>query len=448
MNTATVIRTNAKGIVKALLIALLVCAANAAAETVLLKNARVYTVAGAILPKADVLISGGKIERIAPEIDTAADATLDLSGQHLYPGLIATCTSLGLIEISAVQATIDSAELGEYTPDVHSWLAVNPDSELLPVARANGITHIVPVPGAVPGKTKLVSGFSGLVALDGWGMEERTVKGPVALHVFWPGMSLDTRPKEAFKNKDEWKSLEEQAKERQLRLKALDDFFADAEAYHQARAAEPVPAWEAMRPFVRGEVPMIIHADDYREIKAAVNWATARKYKVIIAGGKDAWQLADLLAKHRIPLVFERIFTGMGRFGTRGVLDTDFYDVHFKAPGILHKAGVKVIFGEGLGGSGASNIRNLPYSAAQATAFGLPEEEAIRGLTLYPAEALGVADKLGSIEAGKEATIIAVSGSILDIRSRVTHMWIAGRPVDLSSRHTRLYEKYRNRPRL
>ena len=420
-------------------------------ETVLLTGATVHTVSGPTLAPGQVLIKDGKIAAVEKVIKAKADRVTKLDGHHLYPGLIAASTSLGLVEINAVRATRDASEVGEYTPDVQSWVAVNPDSELIPVARANGITHFLPVPSG-----GIIAGQSGLVVVDGWTTEDMTVKKPVALHVFWPGMELNTSPREEFKDKSKWKSLEDQAKERREKIKALEDFFEEARAYAKAREAggkdglpaeNLVPAWEAMRPYVRGELPVMVHADDERQIKTAVQWAATNSYKLILAGARDAWKLAGLLATNQVPVIFERIYNQASGLSSTPARDTYRYDVYFTAPETLHKAGVKVIMSEGLDGQAAATIRNLPYSAAQAVAFGLPEDEALKGITLYPAQILGVADRLGSLEAGKEASLFAADGDILDLRSNVKRMWIAGREVSLESRHTRLYEKYRARPR-
>ena len=422
------------------------------AETTLLTGATVHTVSGPTLTNAPVWIKDGRITSVGNSINSPADRIVKLDGLHLFPGLIAATTSLGLVEIAAVRATVDTKEVGDYTPDVESWIAVNPDSELIPVARANGITHALAVPAG-----GAVAGQSGLIVLDGWTAADMTVRKPVALHVFWPNMELDTTPKEEFKDKTKWKSLEEQSKERREKVKALQDFFQEARAYAKARSAggkdglpiEPiVPAWEAMLPYARGELPIMIHADDERQIKAAVQWAATNSCKIILAGARDAWKVARLLGTNNIPVIFERIYNQSSGLSATPASDTDRYDVYFSAPEVLRKAGVKVIFSEGIGGDAAANVRNLPYSAAQAVAFGLPPEEALKGITLYPAEVLGVADRLGSIETGKEATLFATDGDILDIRSNVKRMWIAGKEVSLESRHTRLYEKYRNRPRI
>jgi len=404
---------------------------SAAAEGILFTNAVVHTVSGPTHSPGFVLIDGDTIKAVGPaEEQPAAGETqvINLKGQHLFPGLIAPTTALGLMEIPAVRATVDTSEVGTYTPEVKSWLAVNPDSELIPVARANGITHFVPTP---QGGT--VTGQSGLMATVGWGYENMLHHSSVALHLFWPPMNINPGADDAKK----------QAKNRDKRLKEIDDFFEEARAYARSQSApghKGVPAWDAMLPWVRGEKPMIIHANSRVQIESAVKWATKRGWKSIIAGARDAWQIAELLAKHNVPVIFEHTFT----LPTR---DFDRYDAQFRAAGVLHKAGVKVVFSEGLARFAASNARNLPYSAAQSAAHGLPRAEALRGITLHTAEILGVAKRLGSIEAGKEATFFTANGDILEIRTQVKQMWIAGEKVSLDNRHNRLYKKYRSRPK-
>jgi imidazolonepropionase-like amidohydrolase len=416
------------------------------AETILLTGATIHPVSGATITNGDVLIQDGKIKGVfdasQPTRGTIpTDAkTIELKGLHLYPGMIALNTELGLVEIGAVRSTHDEKEVGEFTPEVQSTFAVNPDSELIPVARANGVAYFEPAPqGAV------IAGHSGLVALDGWTSEQMTIKKPIALHIYWPGAGLDTTPRERARNKERWKSLADQDKERKEKIKALDDFFADARAYAKARDVAKddatfvkIPSWEAMLPVVRGEIPLTIHADDVRQIRAAVKWAATNQFKMILAEGRDAWKAASLLASNNVPVIYNHIFT-------QPVRDSDSYDVHYSAPETLRKAGVKVVFS--LSSYRDSLVKNLPYDAAQAVAFGFPEEEALKGITLYPAQLAGVADRLGSIEVNKDATLFVCDGDVLDIRSNVKRMWIAGKEVSLESRHTRLYEKYKNRPK-
>ena len=410
---------------------------TAQAASVLLKDGWIFTASGPVLTNASVLIRDGRIQKVGSGLTDKADTVVELGGQRVFPGLIAPTTVLGLLEIDALRATRDTTEVGEYSADVSAWIAVNPDSELIPVARANGYTHAQVVPS---GGT--VSGFSGLIQLDGWTIEDLTIEKAVALHLRWPGFGLDTTPRPP--GKDSGPSLEDQVRDRDRKLREIDAFFTEAAAYSEAKKVAKegfkiVPAWEAMLPVVRKERPLWIHVNEARGIRSAAEWSVRRGFKAVIAGGRDAWREAAYLAEHRIPVAYEHVFT-------QPVRDTDPYDVHYSAPAVLAKAGVLLAFSEGTEQFGASNIRNIPYSAAQARAFGLPYEDAVRGLTLNAAQMLGVSDRLGSIEPGKEATLFIADGDILDLKAQVKRMWIRGREVDLSSRHTRLYEKYRKRP--
>jgi imidazolonepropionase-like amidohydrolase len=415
------------------------------AASLLLTNGVIHTVSGEDLSPGQVLVQDGVIKAVGTELAAENSEVLDLKGLHLYPGLISLDTTLGLTEISGVRATQDAVESGEFTPDVESWIAVSPDSELIPVARANGIAYFEPVP-----QGGIVSGQSGLVTVEGWTTEQRTIRKPMALHFFWPNMDLDLRPRRPGGPPDpKYKNVEEQGRERRRKVRAAAEFFEDARAYARAKEAaaketgpvfEVIPAWEAMLPFIRGELPITVHADEVRQIRSAVAWAATNRYKVYLAGGRDAWMSSGLLASNGIPVIYSRTFD----LPTR---DTEPYDVHYRTPALLHKAGVKVIFSGGSESMSASFVRNLPYIAAQAAAFGLPPAEALRGITLYPAQLAGASDKLGSIEPGKIATFFVADGNILDIRSNVKRMWIAGREINLESRHTRLYQKYKNRPR-
>jgi imidazolonepropionase-like amidohydrolase len=410
-----------------------------ATEAILLRGATVHTVSGGTLSPGDVLIQDGKIAAVGKSLPAQNAEIVDLTGRQLYPGLIALDTTLGLTELDAVRATDDTREVGDYTPDVQSWIAVNPDSELLAVARGGGIAYFEPAP-----RGNIVSGQSALVRLDGWTTEQMTVKKKLALHVFWPGLGLDPTPKENFSDPAKWKSLDDQDKERREKLRELAEFFDEARAYAKAKDAatngvappEKISAWEAMLPFARGELPLTVHADELRQIKSAVAWAATNHFSIILAGGRDAWRAAGLLATNHIPVIYEHAQNPPWH-------DINSYDVQFKAPEVLRAAGVTVAFSIG----GATLVKNMPYAAAQAVAFGLPADEAVKGLTLYPAQIAGVADKLGSIEPGKEATLIATDGDLLDLRSNVKRMWIAGHEASLESRHTRLYEKYKNRPK-
>lgn len=415
------------------LVVALTLAPAAQADTLLLRGATVHTVANGTLAPGDVLIRDGRIAAVAARIDEPAERTLDLKGLHLYPGLISPSTDLGLVEIPGVRASVDDHEVGEFTPEIESWVAVNPDSELIPVARANGITHFVPVP-----QGKLLLGSSGLLAARGWTIEDMAVRKRTGMHLVWPDHSLSLPGPNAS---DKTKPLDEQARERREKVRSIEQFFADAEAWEKRVEGAPfVPAWAAMRPVLHGEIPLMIHAQGLREIRAALKWSEAHpQLRVVLVGGRDAWMLAEEIAKRKIAVIYSEVFA----LPERG---SDAYDVQFSAPAVLHKAGVSVAISEGLDRASASGQRNLPYIAAQAAAFGLPADAALAAITLVPAQLHGVGDTLGSIEAGKDASLFTATGDIFDIRSEVKQLWISGIEQSLETRHTRLAAKYRARP--
>jgi imidazolonepropionase-like amidohydrolase len=229
----------------------------------------------------------------------------------------------------------------------------------------------------------------------------------------------------------------------------LADYFADARAYAQARAAAVTngapdpgrnPQWEAMLPYLNGQRPIVVHANELRQIKSALHWAETNNYRIVIAGGRDAWEAASLLAKQNVPVIYGEIYALPSS-------ETESYDIHYKAPELLREAGVKVALSMENGVDPAALAKNLPYVASQAVAYGLPADEGLKAITLYPAQIMGVDDRLGTIEPGKDASLFACTGDIMDLRANVTHLWMAGHEVSLENRHTRLFDKYRNRPK-
>jgi len=408
----------------------------------LLRGATVHTVSGDTIEDGSVLVVDGVIQEVGTDLDVSVQTDVDLEGFHLYPGLISAASPLGLLEIGAVRATRDYSEVGAYTPDIEAWLAVNPDSELIPVARAGGVAYSLVVP-----RGGIVAGQSGLIQLDGWGMEEMAFAKPVALHLYWPNARLNTRSKERISDSTKWKSPEDQHKDRLKKIAEITEFIADARAYKKAKATAKktpdfieTPAWEAMLPYVNRKRPIFIHADDLRQIKAAVNWANTNRIKMVLCGGRDSWRAPEFLKTNNIPVIYEHTLERPAR-------DTDSHDQPFKTPAQLEEAGVEYDITLGMGRFSASVARDLSHAAAHASRYGLADEDAIRSITLAPAKILGIAHRIGSIEKGKLASMIATDGPLLDIRTNVKRMWIAGQEVSLKSRHTRLYERYRKRPK-
>lgn len=404
-------------------------------EPIVLTGGTVYTVDGDIIENGMVVFSNGVISAVGRNVPVPVNArVIDVSGKFVYPGLIEAESALGLNEISAVPATVDVIEKGEINPNVRAERAVNSDSERIPVTRANGIALAVSVP-----EGGLVSGMSALMMLDGWTWESMVLKAPVGLVVRWPTMvSADTYGA-AKEREGHRKQVAEQRSK-------IEEAFKDARSYMNAKTGEGsggIPAhdtdvrWEAMMPVLRGELPVFVHAQRRREIETAIEWADREKLRMVLVGGLDAPLVTDLLREKDIPVIVTPVLQLPLR-------RDDPYDAPYTVAKRLHDAGVRFCIA---GGSGHGNERNLPYHAAQARAFGLPDDIALRAVTLSVAEILGVGDRTGSITAGKDATIIVTDGDPLEIRTHVEQLFIQGRDVPLTSRHTRLYDKYRERYR-
>ncbi len=408
-------------------------------QPVALVGGTVHPVDGAPIENGVVVIDQGKIVAVGKQGDRELrlpdnTQTLDVQGKHIYPGLIESYSQLGLVEISAVRATRDQGEVGQINPNAKTQVAFNPDSEHIPVTRASGVlvTLTAPVGGLIPGT-------SSVMQLDGWSWEDMAVQPATGLHISWP---------QAIPVRGWWtaETAAEQRKARTEQLKRIRDAFADARAYQAARVAKGKPGadhaafdarWEAMLPVLDGKLPLIISANELSQIQEAVAFAAEQKVKLILHGGYDAPRCATLLKEHGIPV----IIAGMYRLPQRR---DDPYDAAFTVAVQLHAAGVRFCIS---GGERTGNERNLPYHAAAAAAYGLPKDVALRSITLSVAEILGLEDRLGSLTAGKDATLIVANGDILEITTQVEQAFVGGRPIDLSSRHTELWKKYREKYR-
>lgn len=409
---------------------------GAAPRTFTLTGVTIHPVSGPDVELGSVIVRDGKIASISADPAAATEGdVVPGKGRHVYPSLFPPMTVLGLTEIGAVHATVDTSELGDVNPDARADVAVNFDSELLPVARSGGvlIAGVAPIGG-------IVSGSAAVLKLEGWTREDATLKAPAAIAVVWPDLRIDRSPEAKS-------SARLQEKRRDAALEKLRNAFRDARAYGKARAAEGQagiprhdadPRLEALLPAIDGRIPVIVFANRLDQIRDAVKWGSAEKLRIAIWGGADAWRMADELAKAQVPVIVESPLDLPGR-------EDEPYDTQFANAGRLDKAGVRVIFNEG--GTDASNVRNLPHLAAVSVAFGFPRAKAVAAMTLEPARLLGVADRVGSLEAGKDATFIVTDGDILDMRSRVVAAYLDGRALDLTDKQKRLYEKYRNRPR-
>jgi imidazolonepropionase-like amidohydrolase len=402
-------------------------------KPVAIKGATIHPVSGPDIPAGTIVFENGKITAIGPDAAVPAGAeVIDAKGKHVYPGLINANTVLGLVEIGAVRATVDVEEAGAINPNIRSITSVNPDSELIPVARAAGVLTALSVP-----EGGIISGQSAVLRLEGWTPEEMTVLSPAAMHLRWPNLTIDRRPRAR-------KSVKDQQKEIEKAQKQIRDAFQIARAYWQSRK-NPGPdfktdlRWEALMPVFDGKLPLFVHASSLAQIQAALAWAKETQLKVVLVDGDDAWRVAAQLKENDVPVI-------LGPATSLPPRRDDDYDSAWSSAAKLQQAGVRFCIASN-GRTAETNERNVGYEAGLAAGYGLPKEEALKAVTLYPAQILGIADRLGSLEPGKAATLIVTNGDPLDFPTQVEAAFVDGRKIDLSNRQTRLRDKYREKYR-
>ncbi len=404
------------------------------ASAYIIRNATIVPVTGPRISNGSVVMQNGKITAVGVNASAPAGATvIDGTGLFVYPGLINSGTYIGLDEIGSVPGGNDRQEIGDFNPQDVALTAVNPHSELIPIARYNGLTNAVTAPSG-----GLISGQASFIDLSGWTGDEMAVKRSAAMIVNYPrlgggrggrggGGGRGGPPQDAG-----------------AALRLLHDYFSNAKAYSDVKAklAAGAPgrqkidlAMEALVPVVRGETPVIFEAETAAQIRGALAFSDTFGLKPIIRGAREGWQLADTLAARKVPVIVGPTYAEPDAASP--------YDEVYSNPGVLAKAGVTIAFQTG----GASNIRDLPFEVALTVGFGLDADEAIKSITINPARIFGVADRLGSIETGKVANLFATTGDPLDPRSHVKYLFIRGELVPLVDRHTKLYEEFRARPK-
>lgn len=399
------------------------------ANPVLIRGGNLFTVSGAPQPQTDILFENGVITSIGKNLTAPANAEIiEAAGMNVYPGLIAANSSLGLTEIGAVRATNDRSEIGAVTPEVSTRIAYNPDSELIPSVRSNGITTAQIIPGG-----SLLRGRSNILNLDGWTREDMTVRKDDGMFLAWPSVSINTA---WWESRTPEKQKEQMAEAR----KRLRTVFDDARAYWKAKKTDPSIdidlRWEAMIPVFEKKTSLFISGNDYRQIEEAVQFCEEQELRMILVSGAEAYKLTDLLKDKNVPVI---VVGSQGLPMRRG----DGYDETFRLPYKLNEAGVTWCMSNG----GSWSQRNLPFQAGTAVAHGLTPDQALRSITLSVAEILGIDKEVGSLEVGKKATLIISDGDIMDhLTHNVTHMWIEGRRVDLDNRHKELFRKYEQKP--
>jgi imidazolonepropionase-like amidohydrolase len=406
-------------------------------------NAKIVTVTGAEIPRGTVVIGAdGKIAAVGANVAVPAGAKVtDANGLTVYPGMMDAGTSMGLAEIpQGAASTVDVAEVGSFNPNAQAIFGLNPHSAHVAVTRVVGITHVASSPNG-----GIISGQSAIVNLAGWTAPEMQVVPRSALVINLPRSGFAGRGFGGGGGAGQ-ANTQDANRVRDRQMDSLRAILRDAEAYGNAiDAAEKDKSLPRMKrdvilaslvPAVRGQMPVIFTADRPADIRAAVSFAKEMKLKPVILGGGDSWQIADYLKQNDVPV----LVTGVMDLPRR---EDDPYDANYSIPAKLQRAGVKFAVTSGDGGAEA---RNLPYIAGMASAFGLPKDEALKSVTLYPAQIMGVGDKFGSIEVGKIANLVVTDGDLLEARTNTKYLFIDGRPVPLDSKHTELNKTFEKRP--
>lgn len=411
---------------------------NGKSGNFLIENVRIVTVSGATIENGSVLIQNGKIGKIGNFTDNSTGfEKINGTGLTVYPGMIDAATNMGLIEIPlGAPGTDDDAEIGEMNPNIRAVVAVNPYSAHINVTRVNGTTTVFTAPTG-----GIISGQGAIINLVGSTPNEMAVNPAFGLVINFPRIS--TFGGGGFGGQQV--EFGEAVRQRDRRLEDLRRMLRDAAAYAKAQDAFardkslPRPNTDlklaALVPYIRGEKPVMFAADREVDIRNAVRFADEMKMRAIILGGNEAYKAADVLKQKNVPVVITGIWSLPAR-------DDDYYDVLYANAGKLQAAGVRYCVASGDNGA---NARDLPYQAGMTAAFGLSKEDALKSVTLYPAQILGVADKMGSIETGKIANLVVTDGDILQPTTKVLHLFISGRKIPLTSRHTELYEQFKDR---
>ena len=415
---------------------------NTPAPTYVIRNARVVTVSGADIEGGTVVVSAGRITAVGAGVTAPPGAQeIDARGLTVYPGMIDLGTNMGLAEVtSGAPGTMDTQELGEMNPNAAAVWAVNPHSSHIAVTRVEGVTSALSMPSG-----GVISGQAAFINLAGSSPREMAVAPTAALVIDFPRVGGGGGGFAALLAAQQGIS-QDVITQRDRRVDDLRRAFRDAAAYGRAQDAYaqdpksvPRPVSDvrlaALVPYARGERPVIFRAERERDIRAAVRFADEMKLKAVIIGGSESWKVAQFLKERNVPVILDSVLNMPLR-------EDDPYDSLFENASKLQAAGVR--FCISTGDSGA-HVRDLPFHAGMAAAYGLPRAEALKAVTLYPAQILGVSDRVGSIEVGKIANLVITDGDLLEARTNVRHLFIGGRQIPLVSRHTMLYEQFKDR---
>ncbi|MBK7309123.1 MAG: amidohydrolase family protein [Chitinophagaceae bacterium] len=395
-------------------------------ETIALTNATIHVGNGQVINNGTVVFKNGKITEVGAAVSAAGAKVIDCKGKHIYPGLILTASQLGLIEVPSNRATVDGAEIGEMNPSIRSLVAYNTDSKVTNTLRTNGIllANVIPDGG-------VISGSSSVVQLDAWNWEDAAYKTDVAIHFRMPSLLNRRGGRGGFGGQQ---APADPVKTGLEQIEKVKVFFREAKAYlAESKHENTNLKFEAVKGLFDKKQKLFIHCNIVKEMLLAVDFTKEFGFDVVLVGAVDSWQIADILKQNNIAVILNQLHD------LPTMIDDDI-DQPFKTPYLLQKAGVLFTINDD---DGNSRYRNLPFNAGTAASYGLSKEEALSAVTLNAANILGIADKTGSIETGKDANIVVSEGDILDMRTNIiTQAFIQGRQIDLNNKQKQLAEKY------
>lgn len=400
---------------------------------IVITNATVHTGTGQVQEGVNIVIKDGKIAAIGKNASGAADAqVVDAKGKQVYPGLILPTSSLGLIEISAVRASNDSREIGDMNPNVRSIVAYNTDSKVINTLRSNGVLAANVIP-----QGSFLAGSSSVVQLDAWNWEDAAIRTDAGMHLFMPTLM----PRPSFGRggggqggPNAGAAQTDPVKEGLEKIEQLKGFFREAKAYNGNTVKEETNLkYEAVKNLFSNKQKFYVHANTVRQMLVALDFVKEFGFDVVIVGGSESWQIADLLKQNNVSVILQQMHS-------LPTTTDDDVDQPYKSAAALQKAGVLFSISDD---DSQTRGRNLAFNAGTAAAYGLTKEEALAAITLNAAKIMGVSDKTGSIEVGKEANIIISSGDILDMSTNnVTDAFIQGRKINLDDKQKQLSDRY------
>jgi imidazolonepropionase-like amidohydrolase len=410
-----------------------------------IKGGKIFPISGPPIDNGIVVIRDGKIAAVGANVAIPADAkVIDATGLQVYPGVFDPATQIGLEEVPAVSATVDTNETGLYNPDVVAATAFNADSAHVDVTRAAGLTETLTIPGSLGGfggfgGGGVIGGQASAVNLGGWNINDMVIRRSAAMELSWPSIQTGSFDFSTFSFTQ--RSLAEAKTDYEKKVSQLSDLLDKARHYAQAMEKgspdnfERDLKLEALVPVVEGKEPIFVVAFTARDIRNAVEFCSQQKLRMILAGASQAWKTVDILKKNNVPVI-------IGPVLSLPQTDDDPYDSEYTMPEVLHAAGIPIAFGS----FDTSFSRRLTQYAGTAVGYGLPYDEALKAVTVNAAQMLGLDSEFGTIEPGKLANIIVTDGDLLEIRTQVKYLFIKGQLTSLDNKQLELYKRYSARP--